>query len=50
MWSNAFCKRCHLQARRAHVQNALSEHVADFVAARVAAPHALQTSGVRVRF
>ena len=40
----------NLQARGAHVEDALREHVANFVAARVATPHALQAGSVRVCF
>ncbi len=40
----------HLQTRGAHVEDALSEHVAHFVPTEVAAPHALQAGGVCVRF
>jgi hypothetical protein len=39
----------HLQARGAHVEDALCKHVAHPVAAGVPPPHALQAGSVRVR-
>jgi hypothetical protein len=45
-WASQFQKdfaktQLHLQARGAHVEDALGKHVADFVPGEVAAPHAL---------
>jgi hypothetical protein len=42
-------KLSHLQARCAHVEDALGKHIANFVTTEVPAPHALKAGGMSVR-